>query len=101
MYRGTTPTIILNVRTNLDLKDVSECHVMIRSDEGYTSILYDDVRLDTEKKIITFQMSQEDTLRFEVGRIKIQVKMKLKNGSVIASKIINTEMKKSLEEIII
>lgn len=101
MYQGTTPAIILNLRTNLDLSLVTDCHVMFQSELGYSSLLYDNVKIDTEKKRIIIVMSQADTLSLSVGTVKIQVKMKLKNGMTIASKIIKTELKDALEDIII
>lgn len=105
MYRGSTPTVILNitpsVKSELDLSLIDICHVTLESQSGSTSITYEDVEIDIENKQIKFQMSQEDTLKFDVGKIKIQIRVKLKNGAVIPSNIVITDMNEILEEVIL
>lgn len=101
MYRATTPTIILNVNTELDLSMIEKCHVTIKSENGGTSITYNDVNIDIENNKISFTMTQEETLKFNVGKIKLQIRAKLTNGAVVPSNIIVTTMNEILEESIL
>lgn len=99
MYRSTTPTIILNVKNeDFDMSLIDVCHVGIKSESGTVKQIYENPIIDVENKRIVITLSQEDTLRFYVGKVKIQVKAKLKNGSVISSKILKIDIKEILEE---
>ena len=60
--------------------------------------IYENPSIDTENKTISIELSQEDTLNYEIGNINLQVKIKLDSGRVIASRIITTSMNKILEE---
>lgn len=98
MYRSTTPTIILNVRNDdFDMNTIDICHVTIKSDDGLRKVLYENPDIDVENKQIRITMTQGDTKLFNVGKIKIQIKAKLDNGTVIPSQIVYTTMKEILE----
>lgn len=101
MERGSNPLVILNLLTDLDLTLVDECHAIVSSESETHKIVYDNVDLDNEEKTATFQMSQEDTLSFYPGRIKVQLRIKFQNGSVKVSKIVETDMHDCLEDVVI
>ena len=46
-------------------------------------------------------MPQEDSFKFYAGRINIQVRLKLENGTIRASKILTTTLNDCLEDVII
>ena len=101
MERGTNPLIILNLHTDLDLSTVRTARVVVSSEAETHKIAYDNITIDSEEKTATFQMSQEDTLSFYPGKIKIQLRIKFQNGSVKASKIIKTNLYDCLEDVVI
>lgn len=99
MYRSTTPTVILHIKNeDFDMNQIEICHVAIESENGRIRKVYENPEINVEEKTLTFTMTQEDTLNFMVGNIKIQTKMKLIGGAVVASKIITTRMNEILEE---
>lgn len=99
MYRSTTPIVILRIKNeDFDLDLVKTCHVTIESELGLKKLIIEETKLNNEDKTISFNLTQKQTLDFSVGKIKIQLKVKLRGGSVIPSKIIETTMKEILEE---
>ena len=99
MYRSTTPTVILHIKNeDFDMNQIEVCHVAIESENGRIRKIYENPDLDIENKTITFTMTQEDTLNFMVGNIKLQTKMRIIGGAVVASKMIVTRMNEILEE---
>ena len=101
MYRYTTPTIILNVvNKDFDMSQIDTCHIVIKNDVGIQYIC-DNPEIDAENKKIYFKLSQEQTASFQTGSIKIQARVKLYNGNVIASRIMMTSMHEVLEETIL
>ena len=98
MYRSTTPTIILNIRNDdFDMNTIDICHVTVKSDDNARKVLYENPDIDVENKQIRVTMTQSETKLFEVGKIKIQIKAKLDNGTVIPSQIVYTTMREILE----
>ena len=101
MYRYTTPTIILNVTNkDFDMEQIEICHVTIKSGNG-TEYICENPEIDTENKKIYFTLDQEQTAAFQTGSIKIQARIKLYNGNVIASGVMRTSMYNVLEETIL
>lgn len=98
MFRGTTPTLTFNVFTSLDLNDIDTCLVTIQSKSGMKERTFEDVDINVEDKKISITLTQEDTLYFDKGDIEIQIKLKMKNGYVYASSIIESKMEKILNE---
>lgn len=99
MYRYTTPTIILKIKNeDFDMEQIDVCHVTVESERGGRQYICEHPEIDTEEKTIMFEMSQEDTKYFDVGMVKIQIRIKLYNGRVIPSKIVKTTMNEILEE---
>lgn len=103
MYRGTTAVITLNITTTLDLNSISNLSVTFESKNGTKQRIYglNDVAIDEENHKIIVSMSQEDTLMFSVGKIRVQLKLKLNNGKVYASNIKETTMNEILDERVI
>lgn len=99
MYRSTTPTIILKIKNeDFDLSLIDICHITIESEFSSDKLIIENPQIDIEEKTIAFTLTQQQTLDFSVGCIKIQIKAKLQNGIVIPSKIIKTKMYEILEE---
>ena len=101
MYRSTTPTLILKIKNeNFDMETIDVCHISIESESKQSELLITTPQIDKENKQITATLTQEQTLAFGVGGIKVQLKIKLKNGIVVPSVIVKTTMKEILEEAI-
>lgn len=99
MYRSTTPELIFTITNkDFDMTKIEICHVTIENFMGSYQKIYEEPDIDTEKKTISVVMSQEETLKFDAGNVKIQLKIKLDNGTVIASPIMTRDMHEILEE---
>lgn len=82
MYRGTTPKLIFNISTDIDLTKIDKCWITLQGEIGNKTRDYSlsDVEVDSEKHTITVQMSQEDTLYFNPGKINVQARIKIVDG---------------------
>ena len=74
------------------------CHITVESADYVHRIIYEHPEIDIEHKQIKQFMTQAETASFAVGGIKLQLKVKMDNGSVICSKIILTDMNEILED---
>lgn len=97
MRRGTTPTI------TIDLEDFSgedaEKAVLTLKQEGGVLI---NKEVEINDGIITCQLTQEDTLRLKkTYPVKLQVKIKLKDGRVKGTEILMCDVHDILNEEII
>ena len=100
MIRGTTPILTFKVNTELDLNDVVKAEITFKSVNGTKERTWDLSRLilDPVENKIQLQLNQEETLYFNVGIIDIQLRIKLNNDMVYASKIVTSTLDKILKE---
>lgn len=100
MYRGTTPNLKIKVRTQLDLSEIKQCWVTIESAINSKEITYDmnHVMIDSDESTIDIRMSQEDTLLFGNGELKIQVRLLMNDDLAYASNIKNITMNQILKD---
>lgn len=98
MYRGTTPVLTINVKTDLDLNDVEKLYITFKSTVCEKSYDETQVALNPEHKTIIVQLSQEDTLEFNKSKVEVQLRMRMLNGKAYASKIANVDMNRILKE---
>lgn len=99
MYRGTTPTLYLELDTELDFADnVSEMWVTFKSPSVEVTKTFSEVSFDAETNKITVTLTQEETLKFFKGVTEVQVRIKTKEGLAYASDIATLEIEKVLKE---
>lgn len=85
IWRGTTPTIVLTL-SDFELRSTDEIHVYFS--KGRRLLLEKetpDVEIDTENSKIIVPLTQEDTFKLKVGEIKMQCRIKLLGGTVLAT----------------
>ena len=74
MYRGTTPTIKVKLKnTDLKFETIEKIWFTLKSNIKEKTYEKEELTLNDEEKIISVKMSQEDTLSFSSGEIKIQM----------------------------
>lgn len=100
MIRGTTPTLTFKISTDLDFNDIEKAEITFKSVSGTKEKTWDenDLGIDPIEKTMTLTLSQDDTLFFSVGEIDIQLRVKLNNDMVYASKIITSTLDRILKE---
>lgn len=106
MRRGTTPTIQLTA-DNMSFKDCSLIIVTMKSKDktivekkfpGGIGIHEDE---DTKEEFLQFTLTQQETLKFPVGIVQVQIKAKTSAGTVVATNIIEVESQRILNEEVI
>lgn len=103
IYRGTTPTVILelgNIESEA-LANVIVCHLTMENDSGKNQIVFDSPTIDAENKTISVELTQQDTRTFDYGYLNVQARMKLQNGRIYPTEIVQMIVKKCLEETIL
>ena len=86
MYRASTPTHYFTLPDEIVTSDIDE--LIITYAQGAETVLEkrkDDVTI--EGKEISFRLTQEEANKFAPGSADLQIRLKMQNGTVIASKI--------------
>lgn len=97
MRRGTTPTHTFG--TDIDLRTAEA--IYITYEQGGKTVVEKTIEdMTIEEDSVAVTLTQEDTLAFEEkgGKVKIQIRAKFANGSVVASNIISTPAEEILKE---
>lgn len=86
LIRGTTPTIEMIVKTEIDLHQVAQVWVYI-SQQKKTKVdkVITDVAFDYEHRIMTVKLEQNDTLGLKAGEALFQVRLLLMDGTALAT----------------
>lgn len=98
MYRGTTPTLELRLKTQIDFGEIDKVYITLASVLNELTISEERCTFDNENKTIQVTLTQEETLSFNESDIEIQVRMKLKDGKCYATSIANVSMQKVLKD---
>lgn len=87
LIRGTTPTIIITVQTDIDLTQVAEVWIYIsQQNKVKVDKQLEDVSIDAEHKTITVTLSQDDTLELKANTDALfQIRLLLMNGTALAT----------------
>ena len=98
MIRGTTPTIILNLSTSVDLEQVKEMWVTLKSALKEKTYEKSELTIEPSSHTVSVTLSQEDTLEFSAGEIRIQVRFLLENGRAYATNIKALKLEEILKD---
>lgn len=99
MYRGTTPTLYLELDTELELADnIAEMWVTFKSPSVEVTKTFDEVIFDAETNKITVTLTQEETLKFYKGDTEVQVRIRTKDDLAYATDIATIDIEKILKE---
>lgn len=97
--RGTTPKIVINVKSDIDLSAIKTLWISIFQDR---SIKIDreltDVTLDLVNHSIIMRLSQEDTFLLKAGDAKLQIRLLLENNDALASAEVNFKVTDVLKD---
>ena len=84
--RGTTPTILINIKDNLDMDNIQQVWVYIsQQNKVKVDKQIADIQIDTEKKQISVKLTQEDTLALKAGEGFFQIRVLLNDGTALAT----------------
>lgn len=99
MYRGTTPTLIFNINSSIDLSNIKQVWITFE-DADKTTFTKDDVTIDAENKRIILELTQEQTLKF-TGKINCQIRILYSNDKALCSPILKTSFNRIIKECVI
>lgn len=102
IIRGTTPTIVFEIDTEIDLNEIAELWITFKTKLGVRlrekTFTLEDVTLDDEQKTIALPLTQEDTLHFSESTMQVQIRLRLNNNLAYASDIVDAEMGRILKD---
>ena len=93
LIRGTTPTIVITVQTELDLHQVSQVWIYLsQQNKVKVDKLISNVTFDYDHRIINVTLSQEDTLALKAGEALFQIRLLLMDDTALATIASNVEV---------
>lgn len=98
MYRGTTPTLYLELDTELDLSNLAEMWVTFKSPTVEITKTLSEVAFDSETNVITVTLSQNETLQLFNGKADVQVRLRTNDDLAYATDIVDVEIGRILKE---
>ena len=98
MYRGTTPTLYLELDTELDLSNLAEMWVTFKSPTVEITKTLSEVAFDSETNVITVILSQNETLQLFNGKADVQVRLRTNDDLAYATDILDVEIGRILKE---
>lgn len=85
--RGTTPRIVINVKSDMDLSSIKVIWVYISQNSRVVlNKELPDVMIDNDNRTITMTLSQNDTLGLKVGDGIFQIRFLMNDNTALASK---------------
>ena len=85
--RGTTPTIEINVKSEIDFAHIAQVWVYIsQMNKVKVDKVIADVSLDAEHSKITVTLSQDDTLGLKAGDAIFQIRLLMDDTTALATK---------------
>lgn len=87
MYRGTTPTLCLSLMTSLDFSNVSDVWVTFKSPCAEITFTGDDVQMNEGERKLYVSLTQEETLSFGTGKVKVQARLLMDDGKAFATDV--------------
>ena len=97
MWRGTTPTHSFTLPEGMSEQDFAVLYVTY-AQNGETVVEKTGEGLHFEGNIIKVVFSQQDTLQFAPGPVKIQLRGRMLDGQAVASNHISTTAKEILKD---
>jgi len=98
MYRGTTPTLVLELDTELSLENLSEIWVTFKTSTIEVTKTINDVMVDDTLKTMTVVLTQEETLKLYNGNCMVQVRFRDQNDLAYATTIADINIGRILKE---
>lgn len=102
IIRGTTPTLVFDIDTELNLDEIVELWITFKTKLGTRArektFSKSQVSLDDENKRIILPLTQEDTLFFTDSVMQVQIRLRLENDLAYASDIVDTNIGRILKD---
>ena len=97
MWRGTTPTHTFTLPEGIRAADFVSIYITY-SQNGSPVLEKTKADMSFEENVIRLTFSQADSLLFDAGPVKIQLRAKTASGQAVASDIVSTTAKEILKD---
>lgn len=97
MYRGTTPTIVYNVNSEIDLNSMVQIWAVFKSKIKEVCKDITELEVDNDKKTVIARLTQEETLQFHDESVETQLRFLSSDGKAYASDITRLKVKNILK----
>lgn len=97
MWRGTTPTHTFTLPEGIRVQDFTVIYITY-SQNGSPVLEKEKADMTLEGNVIRLTFSQADSLLFDAGPVKIQLRAKTADGKAVASEIVTTTAKEVLKD---
>lgn len=97
MYRGTTPSLKLTLNTTLDLNELKAVWITIKCGNTMLTRELQDVEVNAEEKTFYIELTQEETLKFASGVVKIQARLLMNDEKAYATNMQEIEINNVLK----
>ena len=100
IIRGTTPTIIVSIQTEIDLSELSAAWVYI-SQQGKVRVnkALTDIEVDTENRTLSLELTQTDTLALKAGiETFFQIRLRMEDDTALATTAAKITVKEIYKE---
>lgn len=87
MHRGTTPVLVYELDTDLDLNNLEEAWLTISGYNDSLTKTIDDLTISDIDKTVTAYFTQEETLGFSNGQHEVQLRLLFNDGSAWVTSI--------------
>ena len=94
--RGTTPTFTLTLPETVDLSEAQNVYATFRS--VHATVTKTGADLDVTEHTVDIYMDQEETLKFGVGTVEVQLNWTYPGGQRMASTIEQIKLSSNLLE---
>lgn len=105
MIRGTTPVLEYRMPSYIEFENIHSAEIVISYSSGMKRILIvkdnntNDFELDATNHIIRAKLTQQETLSLPVSnQVEVQLRIRLKDNTVLATKPRQIEVYKLLRE---
>lgn len=95
MYRGTTPTIVLNIE-GLSEINIDQLYLSLRQFGNTIEKTLEDVKL--VGNVLYCTLTQEETLSLFEGKVELQIRIKSKSNVAYATNKIQVDVQDILKE---
>lgn len=96
MFRGTTPSLIFKLNTELDFSSIAEVMLTIKKGSHSQTWKSNELSIDADEKAISITLTQKETLAFEDGEAEAQIRILTADGVALATNIVKIDVKRIL-----
>lgn len=87
LIRGTTPTIYINIRDEIDLSKVVEAWIYVYQNNSVKICKeLEDISINVQDRQIALRLNQEDTLKLKRGTALFQIRLLFNDETALATK---------------